>query len=113
MSDTLERLQDAPERAEGLSESRGSPEPNYAALRHEVAHATGILAQAFPIGVPNWAAVSVEAKTARLEKAFRQGAIPEATALLSVLDELASRTGLIWRYDTELGRASGEGTDRS
>ena len=51
--------------------------------------------------------MSVEAKTARLEKAFRQGAIPEATALLPVLDELASRTGLIWRYDTELGiRAS-------
>ncbi len=32
-----------------------------------------------------------------------QGAIPEAAALLPVLDELAARTGLIWRYDPELG----------
>ena len=51
--------------------------------------------------------MSTEAKRARLERAFTQRAIPEAAALLSVLDELAARTGLIWRYDTELGiRAS-------
>ena len=43
----------------------------------------------------------------RLERAFRQRAIPEAAALLPVLDELAARPGLMWRYDTELGiRAS-------
>ena len=51
--------------------------------------------------------MSTEARQARLGRAFRQRAIPEAAALLSVLDELATRTGLIWRYDTELGiRAS-------
>ena len=48
-----------------------------------------------------------EAKQARLKRAFRQRAIPEAAALLPVLDELAARPGLMWRYDTELGiRAS-------
>ena len=48
-----------------------------------------------------------EAKQARLERAFKQHAIPEAAALLPVLDELAARPGLMWRYDTELGiRAS-------
>ena len=48
-----------------------------------------------------------EAKQARLERAFKQLAIPEAAALLPVLDELAARPGLMWRYDTELGiRAS-------
>ena len=51
--------------------------------------------------------MSTEAKQAQLGKAFRQRAIPEAAALLPVLDELAARTGRIWRYDTELGiRAS-------
>ncbi len=48
-----------------------------------------------------------EAKQARFERAFRQLAIPEAAALLPVLDEFAARPGLMWRYDTELGiRAS-------
>ena len=47
--------------------------------------------------------MSPEAKQARLERAFRQRAIPEAAALLPVLDELAARPGLMWRYDTELG----------
>ena len=51
--------------------------------------------------------MSNEAKRARLERAFRQRAIPEAAALLSVLNELAARPGLIRRYDNELGiRAS-------
>ena len=51
--------------------------------------------------------MSTEAKRARRERAFRQRAIPEAAALLPVLDELAARTSLIWRHDTELGiRAS-------
>ena len=53
------------------------------------------------------ALLSTESKRARLGRAFRQRAIPEAAALLSVLDELAGWPGLIWRYDTELGiRAS-------
>ena len=51
--------------------------------------------------------MDVEAKKAGLEKTFRHRAIPEAAALLPVLDELAARLGLIWRYDPELGmRAS-------
>ena len=53
------------------------------------------------------ALLSTESKRARLGRAFRQRAIPEAAALLAVLDELAGWPGLIWRYDTELGiRAS-------
>ena len=53
------------------------------------------------------ALLSTESKRARLGRAFRQRAIPETAALLSVLDELAGWPGLIWRYDTELGiRAS-------
>ena len=51
--------------------------------------------------------MNVEAKKTGLEKAFRHRAIPEAAALLPVLDEIAARPGLIWRYDPELGiRAS-------
>ena len=51
--------------------------------------------------------MSAETKKARLERVFRQRAMPEAAALLPGLDEIAARPGLIWRYDPELGiRAS-------
>ena len=53
----------------------------YAALRHEVTRATAILAQAVRDRVrKEGRAVSAEAKKARVERAFRQRALPEAAA---------------------------------